>query len=132
MFSPPVDKRVCYFKRFRMELELYYAPQSPALPDSYYWVTWEDALVDLHAEIMFCSFHEEIDSVVFPSLGDRQGCQQLMQEIRRKPGFMPEATWLLASPTGYCGSVQGVREHGALGAIQNLGVIPSYRGRGLE
>jgi GNAT superfamily N-acetyltransferase len=131
MFSPRADKQVCYFKRFRMELDLYDAPPAPSLPEAFYWVPWDDALLDVHAEVMFSSFHEEIDSVVFPSLGNRQACQQLMGEIRRKPGFMPDSTWLLASTSGYHASVQGVRERSGLGAIQNLGVIPAYRGRGL-
>jgi hypothetical protein len=56
---------------------------------------------------------------------------QLMTEIRRKPGFLPEATWLLCSPAGYCGTVQGIRERIGLGGIQNLGVTPSQRERGL-
>jgi len=54
-----------------------------------------------------------------------------MREISRKPGFRPEATWLVACPGGFCGTVQGVRERSGLGAIQNLGVAPTYRGRGL-
>jgi len=55
----------------------------------------------------------------------------LMREIRRKPGFLPGATWLIACPEGYVATVQGVMDHGPIGAIQNLGVIPSYRGIGL-
>jgi hypothetical protein len=54
-----------------------------------------------------------------------------MNEIRRKPGFLPCATWLLAGPFGYCGTVQGVRDAGSLGAIQNLGIVPRHRNRGL-
>jgi ribosomal protein S18 acetylase RimI-like enzyme len=59
------------------------------------------------------------------------GCYQLMTEIRRRPGFVPEATWLIGCPSGYCGTVQGVRERTGVGAIQNLGVVPAIRGRGL-
>ncbi len=131
MFLPSVDRRVCYFKRFKMELDLYDPPLAPELPEGHYWVAWDEALIDVHADVMFGSFHEEIDATVFPSLGDRHGCHLLMHEIRRKAGFLPEATWLIGSAAGYCGSVQGVRERGALGAIQNLGVLPAYRGRGL-
>ncbi len=54
-----------------------------------------------------------------------------MHEIRRKSGFLPEATWLVACPAGYCGTVQGIRERPGMGAIQNLGVMPLHRGRGL-
>src|SRR5262249_13870611 len=31
----------------------------------------------------------------------------------------------------YCGTVQGVVDRNGLGAIQNLGIVPEYRGRGL-
>lgn len=54
-----------------------------------------------------------------------------MREIRRKPGFLPVATWLVAGPEGYCGTVQGVMDQGPIGAIQNIGVVPGYRGLGL-
>ena len=44
----------------------------------------------------------EVDAYVFPCLGDRYGCRRLMSEIRRKPGFLPGATWLIAVPGGLC------------------------------
>jgi ribosomal protein S18 acetylase RimI-like enzyme len=122
---------VTYFKRFKMEIDLYDAPPTPTLPDGYFWVAWDETLIDLHAEVKFHCFQEEIDAVVFPSLSHRQGCFSLMSEISRRPGFIPGATWLVACAAGYCGTVQGVRERGALGAIQNLGVTPSHRGRGI-
>src|SRR5438105_4193737 len=119
---------IAYFKRFKMEIDLYDAPPVPVLPPGYAWVPWSDALVELHAEVKFYCFQEEIDSVVFPSLGSRQGCFYLMREIARKSGFLPEATWLIAYEGGYCGTVQGVRERNAMGAIQNLGVVAAHRG----
>jgi hypothetical protein len=94
-------------------------------------VPWDDSLIACHAEIKFRSFLDEIDATVFPSLGDRNGCYRLMSEIRRRSGFVPEATWLIGCPAGYCGTIQGVRERTGHGAIQNLGVVPEYRGRGL-
>ncbi len=54
-----------------------------------------------------------------------------MREIRRKPGFLAVSTWLIAGPGGYCGTVQGVMDRGPIGAIQNLGVVPAFRGLGL-
>jgi ribosomal protein S18 acetylase RimI-like enzyme len=122
---------ITYFKRFRMEIDLYEAPPVPALPEGFFWVPWDDTLVELHAAVKYQSFHDEIDSGVFPSLATRQGCVCLMSEIRRRPGFIPEATWLVACVEGGCGTVQGIRERTGLGAIQNLGVAPLYRGRGL-
>ena len=98
---------VSYFKRFKMELELWDAPPAPPLPEGYAFIPWHDGLLSDHAETLFASFAETIDAVVFPSLGDRSGCYFLMTEINRKAGFLPAATWLLTGPSGYCGTVQG-------------------------
>jgi ribosomal protein S18 acetylase RimI-like enzyme len=122
---------ITYYKRFRMEVDLDGAPAPTILPPPFSWVSWEETLVDQHAEVKYLSFRGEIDASVFPCLGDRHGCQRLMREIRRKPGFLAGATWLIAGPGGYVGTVQGVMDRGPIGAIQNLGVVPSYRGLGL-
>ena len=131
MFGQSGTQSTVYFKRFKMEIDLVAPPPAAHLPAGFTWMPWDDGLLDLHADVLFRSFHEEIDALVFPSLGDRVGCQQLMNEIRRKRGFVPGATWLVACDDGYCGTVQGVSERTGLGAIQNLGVLPRYRGRGL-
>src|SRR4029077_5390945 len=103
----------------------------PPLTDGYRWIAWEEALMEAHAEVMFRSFQGEIDELLFPSLGDRTRASLLMSEIRSKSGFLPHATWLLASAAGYCGCIQGLWERSSLGAIQNLAVTPGHRGRGL-
>lgn len=121
----------CYYKRFRMEIDLEERPTPPVLPGPFWWVPWDDVLLDHHAEVKFLSFREELDSLVFPALGDRYGCQRLMREIRRKPGFLAGATWLVACAEGYVGTIQGVIDRGPIGAIQNVGVVPIYRGLGL-
>jgi ribosomal protein S18 acetylase RimI-like enzyme len=101
------------------------------LCDGYRWIAWEEGLREAHADVMVRSFQGEIDSLIFPSLGDCTGSGVLMYEIRSKSGFLPQATWLLASVDGYCGCVQGLKERSGLGAIQNLAVTPGHRGRGL-
>jgi ribosomal protein S18 acetylase RimI-like enzyme len=122
---------ITYYKRFRMEIDLDGPLQTLALPPQFSWVSWDESLLEQHAEVKFLAFHEEIDSHVFPCLGDRHGCQRLMREIRRKPGFLPAATWLITGPLGYVGTIQGILDRGPIGAIQNVGVAPDYRGLGL-
>jgi ribosomal protein S18 acetylase RimI-like enzyme len=119
---------ITYYKRFRMEIDLDGSATPAELSAPFSWVPWDESLIDRHAEVKYLSFRDEIDACVFPCLGDRYGCQRLMREIRRKPGFLSAATWLIASPEGYVGTVQGVMD---IGAIQNLGVVPAYRGLGL-
>lgn len=132
-----------YFKRFRMEIDLTgRLLQPPPPPVGYQVHAWDDALLDAHAEAKYHSFRGEIDSNVFPCLGEWLGCQRLMHEIRGKQGFLPGATWLIAyrpqnssepesSEPEYCGTIQGIRDYAGLGAIQNLGVTPEHRSRQL-
>jgi ribosomal protein S18 acetylase RimI-like enzyme len=59
-----------------------------------------------------------------------------MQEITEKPGFLPSATWLAIHDASegvadICGTVQGIHDAGGMGSIQNLGITPEHRGRGL-
>lgn len=129
--EPDQAVTITYYKRFRMEIDLDDPMAGATLPYSFTWVSWEESLLDEHADVKYHSFHGEIDAYVFPCLGDRYGCRRLMCEIRRKPGFLPEATWLIAAGGRYVGTVQGIMDHGPIGAIQNVGVIPSYRGLGL-
>ncbi|MBY0513148.1 MAG: GNAT family N-acetyltransferase [Gemmataceae bacterium] len=131
--------KLTYFKRHRMEVDL--RPPHPAaeLPFGYWWLPWHDSLLDVHAEVKHLCFQLDLDAVVFPSLGHPAGCRELMLAIRGRPGFCPGATWLVVSsaataesPAGGCvATVQGLIDDRGLGAIQNLGVVPDHRGRGL-
>jgi ribosomal protein S18 acetylase RimI-like enzyme len=114
-----------------MEIDLPGSLTAWSLPEPLTGAAWAESLLADHAETKYLCFRGEIDAAVFPCLGDRYGCQRLMREIRRKPGFLPAATWLIAGPEGYIGTIQGVIDHGPIGAIQNVGVVPSYRGLGL-
>jgi ribosomal protein S18 acetylase RimI-like enzyme len=98
-------------------------------------------MLDAFARAKYISFRDELDSQVFPCLAKFDGCRRLMAEIVQKPGFLRDATWLVAfsrsgwsSPSErpeYCGTVQGIRDRFGLGAIQNLGVAPDHRQAGL-
>jgi GNAT superfamily N-acetyltransferase len=122
---------ILYYKRYRMEVDL--LPELPAvyLPQLFYFIAWREELIDLHAEVNQLCFRGELDSDVFPCLGDAEGCRRLMREIRGKPGFLPESTWLIGCATGCVGTIQSVIDPTGVGSIQNVGVIPGYRGHGL-
>ena len=141
-----------YVKRYRMEVDLrrWDRPRIE-LPVDYRLVAWHTSLVHAHATVKYQSFRGEIDSQVFPCLGELDGCERLMSEIEAKDGFLPEATWLAeyigisnthgkAAPTGstprrsrgeYCGTIQAVQTHKGKANIQNIGVEPFHRGRGI-
>jgi len=107
------------------------------LPGEYRLVGWHESLVPAHAEVKYQCFRDEIDSQLFPCLGELEGCQRLMAEIGSKDGFVPEATWLVeyvgAGPrrTEYCGTIQAVRTQRRWATIQNIGITPFHRGRGI-
>ncbi len=121
---------ITYFKRYKMEIDLHDLP-APQLPEGFHWVAWQPTLSELHADVLYSSFENEVDALVFTSLGERAGCRALMNELARRSTFIPAATWLLAQDDQPCGTIQGLRERSGVGAIQNLGILPQYRGRGL-
>ncbi len=127
---------VSYFKRFRMEFDLRLRRSIPILvPSGYRLLAWHPELLPDHAEAKYLSFRNEIDADVFDCLAELPGCQRLMTEISEKDGFLPEATWLAIYTGGNdiecCGTIQGIRATHKFGAIQNVGVTPAHRGRGI-
>lgn len=135
-----------HFKRFRMEADLRShcgLARQAELPEGFRWVSWRDSLCYAHAEVKALCFQDETDSIIFRSLASLDGCRELMLSIRNRTGFCPQATWLIAADdvtaeeagTGLAGNcvatVQGVIDECGHGAIQNVGVLPEFRGRGL-
>ncbi len=128
---------VTYYKRFRMEIDLTQVPlDEPSVPEGYEWVAWQPALLERHALAKFESFRSEIDSDIFPCLGEPSGCRALMSEIVQRATFVPGATWLVSCHVASnqwedCGTIQGLVQAGQWGAVQNVGVAPEHRSRGL-
>ncbi len=127
-----------YFKRYRMQFEILGSMEVAEYADpQVHFEPWRESLTGLHASAKWESFRREIDANVFPCLGDREGCQQLMREIAGRTNYVPEATWLAVhqtEPDEYLtpiGTIQGLRSSPQDGAIQNIGVVPSWRGRGI-
>lgn len=146
-----------HFKRQR----LFYDLRSPIVPLSppigFCVVPWDSGLLEIHAKVKHASFEHEVDANIFNCFATRSGCRRLVQEIVTRDGFVPEATWLLVpiepgvqldpqlEPKEFirnlqhqgvrlgqaCGTIQGLAINELLGSVQNLGVIPAFRGRGL-
>ena len=123
---------ITYYKRYRMELDLVPAlPATPALPEGFTWLAWEERLLEKHAQVKYQCFCDELDGVIFPNLSNRDGCAKLMRDIASRPGFRPEATWLIAHGETCVATIQGVTDRAGTGCIQNVGVLPAYRGKRL-
>jgi len=123
--------RIHLFKRYRMERSLFESLPAVALPAGFRLVPWNDRLIDDHAQILHRCFSNDCDGAVFFCLRSVEGCGTLMRAMRNHVGFCPSATWLVAGPTGYAGTVQGMLADHRFGAIQNVGIVPEYRGLGL-
>ena len=129
---------VTYHKRYRMEIDLrgrYFEGLSP--PTGYRLQPWSSELLEDHADAKLQSFQGEIDSEIFPCLGEWAGCRKLMEEISLKDGFLSQATWLATTQFGNSdfgepvGTIQGIRANRRYGGIQNVGISPAHRGQGI-
>lgn len=123
---------VLFFKRHRMQIDLRDADLE--LPDNpICFLPWAEDLIGMHSIAKWESFRLEMDASVFPCLGDRDGCKQLMRDLSKRSNFVPGATWLgMSALDGVpAGTIQGLRLDGKRGAIQNVGVVPDFRGMGV-
>jgi ribosomal protein S18 acetylase RimI-like enzyme len=121
---------VGYHKRYKMEADLDGLPR-PVWPSGFAVRPWSSDVLHAHGEVLAGCFAGEVDAQIFPSLGSVEGAINLIQEIARRATFIPEATWLVVGPEGPCGTVQTMHDRPGLGAIQNIGILPAWRGRGL-
>lgn len=132
--------RSVFIKRYRMQIELAaclpWISTTPATDEHLEWIAWHPKLVHQHAQVKWESFRQEMDGNVFPSLASREGCRQLMRDISIRNNFVPEATWLAIAKESSqketaVGTIQGLRSGPVHGAIQNIGVVSQWRGRGV-
>jgi GNAT superfamily N-acetyltransferase len=120
---------VSHVKRYRMECTQLAWRREPVYSDVHF-LPWQPSRLGDHAYALWQSFRDEPDTMTFPSLGHETGCRDLLHAIASLPNFCPAATWLAVGPDGPIGSIQGLIEF-RCGEIQNLGVIPGERGRGI-
>ncbi len=119
-----------------MQVELPCPIPERRIQDGVELLPWHMKLLGMHATAKWDSFRKEMDGSIFPCLADREGCRQLMRDIAAKSTFVPAATWLAVEHPGTewevpLGTIQGLRTGAVQGAIQNIGVVPSARGRGI-
>ncbi|MFT3880374.1 MAG: N-acetyltransferase [Gemmatales bacterium] len=126
-----MSSTITYLTRHRMSIGLHRLPAVPALPEGYLWVPWDNRLIDLYAEVHYLSFRRSVDSMLFRSFNNRAGCWHLINEVRNRSDFLPQANWLVAGPGGCCAYIQCVASSSTEGNIQNVAVLPAYRRLGL-
>ena len=81
---------VVFFKRYRMQFDLRDTQfDDVEVAAGFELHKWDKCLLPAHAEAKFRSFRNELDSNVFPCLGEPDGCLRLMKEISCRQGFVP-------------------------------------------
>lgn len=126
-----------YIKRYQMLIDLRKKPiQAATLPAGFDFLSWHLKLLERHAKTKYLSFCHEMDAEIFPTFRQYPSCLRLMTSIANKPGFLPEATWLIVkgepgTEIRDCATIQGLRFNGELGGIQNVAVLPQFRNQGL-
>ncbi|MCA8990397.1 MAG: GNAT family N-acetyltransferase [Planctomycetaceae bacterium] len=119
-----------------LDLRLKRTPRA-TLPDGFSWVQWDNSVLLKHAAVKYACFREEPDAAIFRSLQSAEGCRRLLHDIARHRGFLPGTTWMIRRSSGefgpatMCGTIQGIRNDSQQGAIQNVGILPGFRGLGL-
>jgi len=138
MRSREESMSITYFKRFQMELDLHqFEIPVRELPEGYRFVAWNDSQLEKHASIKYQSFCNEIDANVFSCFREIEGCRRLLREITSRSNFLPDATWLLeykgwdSEDPLTVGTIQALVDVHQRGAIQNIGIHPSHRDKGL-
>lgn len=120
-----------HFKRYRMEASSRRLLNFAAIPEGFFFVPWDEDLIDEHADVHYRAFSEEMDAQLFPSFRDLLGCKYLLRDLCGRPEFFAPATWLIACGDGFCASIQTGTDRPGVGIIHNVGVAPEYRGLGL-
>lgn len=92
---------------------------------------WSSPQLSDHALTLHRTFQNEPDIAMFPSLGTETGCRDLLHAMSSLNQFCPAATWLAKHDATCIGTVQALIQENGEGEIQNLGVLPSARGRGI-
>jgi len=119
------------FERVVMEIDLTRRLQERELPEGMRIVGWRPDLLEDHAEVLARSFTGVDDVRLFRRLGSLEGCRGIMRDIVAHSGFDPTATLAIEDRWGVIGCVQGSRQDGQAGMVQNVAVIPERRGEGV-
>jgi ribosomal protein S18 acetylase RimI-like enzyme len=119
------------FERVVMEIDLTRRIQERELPPGLRIVDWRPDLLEDHAVVLAKSFVGNDDVRLFRRLGSIEGCRGIMRDITGHANFDPAASLLIEDQWGVIGCVQGIRQDGRIGVVQNVAVVPERRGEGV-
>ncbi len=153
-----MGENVDYFKRYRMDIDLPCAATVPQFSADCVLAPWgsipatavastaripdlpENPLqrqIEQFADILYLSFQDSPDTTLFPCLASLEGCTRFIKTLAVRSDFLAGATWvcLCARPGSdnliLSGTIQGLLNKERIGAVQNLGVAPPFRGNSI-
>ncbi|HVJ86486.1 MAG TPA: N-acetyltransferase [Caulifigura sp.] len=107
------------------------------LPLEFGWEPWRPERTAAHSAVLYEGFRGGCDAEFMRALSTLEGCHDLIIGTSHHQYFVPEATWLAVHQAGggvaglpVC-SIQVIGSLSRAARIQNLAVLPGYRGRGI-
>ncbi len=106
------------------------------LPLQFGWEGWRDDRSPAHAAVLYEGFRNGVDAAYMRALSTLEGCHDLITATSHHQHFVPEATWL-AVHHGRGGATLPISTIQVIGSltraarIQNIAVLPEFRGRGI-
>jgi len=115
------------------------ATPEPILPVGYSWFPWNNLQTNAYARIIHLAFEGDVDGQIFPTYRHFAACEHLVSATVSSRVFAREASWLVGRVSGessapcieYAGAIQCVTGRRFCGEIQNVGVLPEFRGLNL-
>lgn len=123
-FEKPSEGHV----RLVMEAGLQDIPGDMPLPFGYRIEQWCEPMIPAYAAALAVAFSDSPDTQYYPRLASREGCDSLIRDLAKMPGFFSGASWLLffnREPCAILLTGHYPEEHA--GRILALGVAPRHR-----
>lgn len=120
-----------------MQIDLRSTPLPVAmLPLQFGWEPWRGERTAAHAAVLYEGFRGSLDAMYLRALSTLDGCHDLLTATSHHQFFVEEATWLSVyqPPRGLPLPVSTIQVIGSMARaarIQNLTVLPEFRGRGI-
>lgn len=128
----PFEKPSEGLVRLTMYAGLDNLPGDLALPFGYRIEQWCEPMIPAYAAALAVAFSDSPDANSYPRLESREGCESLIRDIARMPGFFSGASWLLFFSREPCAILlTGLASNEKAGQIRILGVAPKHRSVGV-
>jgi ribosomal protein S18 acetylase RimI-like enzyme len=134
---PTIESPAPVVRRFVMQVDLREAALPGAsLPLRFGWGAWRPERSLAHAAVLYEGFRNSDDAGFLRALSTLEGCFDLITATTNHRHFVSQATWLGVALMANgeevpVSTIQVLGGNGRVARIQNIAVIPEFRGCGL-